>query len=350
MLTAGAGFGLFAFSFVVLGLWPNRTLDEQIAQTQPTGQPSRTASEERGRQVYSQEGCMNCHSQLVRFTEDDVRRFGPASQAWESGGDAPQMWGTRRIGPDLAREGGRRSRDWQLAHLWNPRHVVPDSVMPGYPWLFDGSPTRPRREALDLVNYLESLGRDARLAGLSGPGPLPGNDPEEERRKGMFCDCAIPRTAGKAPVWDTTLAVGEGERFARRGAEVFARNCAGCHGKNGLGDGPAAAALTPTPRNLATALFSDRSLSESLWNGVPGSSMPVLERPAQRRLEGLVAYLKTIAPKEPPPDLTAQERAAGRPSTSNSVPSATARPGPATVLRRRYWPRPRRTSTRSAPR
>src|ERR1700710_3085720 len=89
----------------------------------------------------------------------------------------PPDVGDPRIGPDLARESGRRPRDWQLAHLWNPRHVVPDSVMPGYPWLFDGSPTRPRSEALDLVNYLESLGRDARLAGLSGPGPLPGRDP-----------------------------------------------------------------------------------------------------------------------------------------------------------------------------
>ena len=85
---------------------------------------------------------MNCHSQLVRFTENDARRFGPASQAWESISDAPQLWGTRRVGPDLAREAGRKSRDWQLVHLWNPRHVVPDSVMPGYSWLFDGSPTR----------------------------------------------------------------------------------------------------------------------------------------------------------------------------------------------------------------
>ena len=180
VLTAGAEAGLFAFSFVVLGLWPNRTLEKQIASTRPTdGQPP-TASEKRGRQIYSQEGCMNCRSQLVRFTEGDVRRFGPASQAWESGGDAPQMWGTRRIGPDLAREGGRKSRDWQLAHLWNPRHVVPDSVMPGYPWLFDGSPTRPGRQALDLVNYLESLGREARLAGLSGPGPLPAGNADQE--------------------------------------------------------------------------------------------------------------------------------------------------------------------------
>ena len=221
VLTAGAGFGLFALSFVVLGLWPNRTLEEQIAQTRPTDRPARTESEDRGRQVYSREGCMNCHSQLVRFTEDDVRRFGLASQAWESDGDAPQLWGTRRIGPDLAREGGRKSRDWQLAHLWNPRHVVPDSVMPGYPWLFDGSPARPGRDALDVANYLESLGRDARLAGLSGPGALPEGNSEDERRMGKFCDCAIPRTAGKAPVWDTTLAAGEGERFARRGQKFL---------------------------------------------------------------------------------------------------------------------------------
>ena len=309
VLTAGAGLGLFAFSFVVLGLWPNRTLREQIARTLPTDHPARSASEQRGRAIYAREGCMTCHSQLVRFGEDDVRRFGPASQAWEGDGDAPQMWGTRRVGPDLAREGGRKSRDWQLAHLWDPRNVVPDSVMPGYPWMFEGSPTRPGRMALDVVNYLESLGRDARLAGLSGPGPLPGRDPEEERRKGMFCDCSIPRTAGKAPVWDTSLmAVGEGERFARRGAEVFARNCVGCHGREGRGDGPAAVALVPGPRNLATARFSDRRLSESLWNGVRGSSMPPWNDLSTGDLRGLVAYLGTIAPSEPPPELSAGER------------------------------------------
>jgi cbb3-type cytochrome oxidase cytochrome c subunit/cytochrome c553 len=314
VLTAGAGFGLFAFSFVVLGLWPNRLLDEQIARTQPIDRAARTASEERGRQVYSREGCLMCHSQVVRFTEDDVRRFGLASQAWESGDEAPQMWGTRRIGPDLAREAGRKSRDWQIAHLWNPRHVVPDSVMPGYPWLFDGAPNRPGRAALDVVNYLESLGRTARLAGLSGPGALPDGNAEAERRMGKFSDCAIPRTTGSAPIWDTTLAAGEGERFARRGADVFARNCAGCHGREGLGNGPAVAALTPTPRNLATALFSDRSLSESLWNGVRGSSMPPWSDLPSGELRGLVAYVKTLAPTEPPPRLSAEERAAAKAS------------------------------------
>ena len=313
VLTAGAGFGLFAFSFIVLGVWPNRTLEEQMTRTQPTDYLSRTASEERGRQVYSREGCMNCHSQLVRFTADDVRRFGLASQAWESGGDAPQLWGTRRVGPDLAREGGRKSRDWQLAHLWNPRMVVPDSVMPGYPWLFDGSPTRPAREALDVVNYLESLGRDARLAGLNGPGALPEGNADEERRMGKFCDCAIPRTSGSAPVWAAPLAVGERERFARKGAEVFARDCTGCHGEKGTGDGSAAVALTPAPRNLTTALFSERALSVSLWNGVPGSSMPSWNDLPSAELRGLVEYLKTIAPIEPAADLTTKERAAAEP-------------------------------------
>ena len=107
ILTAGAGVGLFALSFVVLGLWPNRVLNEQIAKSRPSEPlvPMLTASEGRGRNIYSQEGCMTCHSQLIRFTEGDVRRFGPASQAWESVGDAPQMWGTRRVGPDLARRG-----------------------------------------------------------------------------------------------------------------------------------------------------------------------------------------------------------------------------------------------------
>jgi cbb3-type cytochrome oxidase subunit 1/mono/diheme cytochrome c family protein len=308
VLTGGAGLGLFAFSFVVLGTWPNRTLDEQIARTQPIHSAARTESEQRGRQVYSREGCMNCHSQVVRFTEDDVRRFGPASQAWESGDDAPQMWVTRRVGPDLAREAGRKSRDWQLIHLWNPRYVVPDSVMPGYPWLFEGAPNRPGREALDLVNYLESLGIAARLAGLTGPGSLPEGNSEEERRMGRFCDCAIPRTAGSAPIWDTPLAVGEGERFARRGAEVFARNCTGCHGSRGLGDGPAAVALAPIPRNLTSAQFSDRSLSEALWNGVRGSSMPAWNDLPSGDLRGLVAHLKTLTPTERPTDLSAEER------------------------------------------
>jgi cbb3-type cytochrome c oxidase subunit I/cbb3-type cytochrome c oxidase subunit II len=308
-LTAIAGLGLFAVSFLVLGVWPNQTLRTQITETAPPDRLARTPSEDRGRLVYGREGCFLCHSQLVRFTDDDVRRFGPATQAWEADGDVPQMWGTRRIGPDLAREAGRKSRDWHLAHLWNPRHVVPASNMPGYPWLFDGSATEPKQEALDLVNYIESLGRDARLVGQAGPRPLAGMDPDEERRRGMFCDCAIPRTPGTAPVWSVPTEPGEQDRYARRGAAAFARHCAGCHGASGAGDGPAAQALTPVPRDLSSARFSDRWVSAALWAGRPGTSMHGWNDLPPADLRGLVAHLRTLPRPEPPEVLSENERA-----------------------------------------
>ena len=306
-ITAVAGLGLFAFSFVVLGVWPNQTLRTQIAETRPTVHIIRTPSEDRGRLIYAREGCMTCHSQLVRFTEDDVRRFGVASQAWEADADAPQMWGTRRIGPDLAREGGRKSRDWQLAHLWNPRHVVPASVMPGSPWLFYGSPTKPTTDALDLVNYIESLGREAQLNGVTSPKSILASDPEQERRRGMFCDCMIPRTAGAAPIWISPTDPGERDRNARRGMAVFTRHCAGCHGGGGNGDGPAADALAPVPRNLKTVKFTDRSLSETLWNGQRGTSMPAWNDLSTGDLRGLVAYVQSLSSVEPAAPLTAEE-------------------------------------------
>jgi cbb3-type cytochrome oxidase subunit 1/mono/diheme cytochrome c family protein len=314
VITAVAGLGFFLLSFAVLGVWPNQVLDREIAQTRPAGLPEVSASELRGRHIYGREGCGYCHSQLIRSVEADVVRFGVPSQAWETADDFPQIWGTRRIGPDLAREHQRKSRDWHLVHLWNPRYLHPDSNMPPYPWLFEGSPTQPTAEALDLVAYLESLGRAARLAGLSGPAPLPGLDPEEEKRRGMFCDCAIPRTAGPALLLNTRMEPSERERFARRGKELFARNCAGCHGADGHGDGPAAVALLPRPRDLATASFSDRSLSEVLWNGVKGSSMHGWSDLPANDLRALAVHVQSLASIEKPgPDLTPanQEQARG---------------------------------------
>jgi cytochrome c oxidase cbb3-type subunit I/II len=304
VITALAGIGFFALSFIVLAVWPNQVLEREIAQTRPGHLPDLSVAEQRGRQIYAREGCAYCHTQLVRFTEADVRRFGIASQAWESEHDLPQMWGTRRIGPDLARERGRKSSDWHFAHLWNPRHVVPESMMPTYPWLFDGAATKPTREALDLVAYLESLGRDAQLAGLTGPRPLPGMSPEDEKRLGMFCDCAIPRTVGPAPLFSAGLDPGESTRLERRGVVVFAQHCSGCHGGKGEGDGPAAEALLPTPRDLSSARFSDRALSEALWFGRAGSSMPASHDLSVGELRALVAYVQSL-------DRQAEAREAG---------------------------------------
>jgi cytochrome c oxidase cbb3-type subunit 2 len=88
-----------------------------------------------GRDIYVREGCYNCHSQMVRTLRFETERYGHYSLAGESVYDRPFQWGSKRTGPDLARVGGRYSDDWHRAHLINPRDVVPESNMPGYPWM-----------------------------------------------------------------------------------------------------------------------------------------------------------------------------------------------------------------------
>jgi cytochrome c oxidase cbb3-type subunit 2 len=88
-----------------------------------------------GRDIYVREGCYNCHSQMIRTLSFETERYGHYSVAGESVYDHPFLWGSKRTGPDLARVGGRYSDDWHRVHLQNPRDVVPESNMPGYPWL-----------------------------------------------------------------------------------------------------------------------------------------------------------------------------------------------------------------------
>jgi cytochrome c oxidase cbb3-type subunit 2 len=88
-----------------------------------------------GRDVYVREGCYNCHSQMIRTLSFETQRYGHYSVAGESVYDHPFLWGSKRTGPDLARVGGRYSDEWHRVHLINARDVVPESNMPGYPWL-----------------------------------------------------------------------------------------------------------------------------------------------------------------------------------------------------------------------
>jgi cytochrome c oxidase cbb3-type subunit 2 len=88
-----------------------------------------------GRNIYIREGCYACHSQMIRTLRDEVERYGPYSLAVESKYDHPMLWGSKRTGPDLARLGDKYSDAWHVAHLINPRDVVPESVMPKYGWL-----------------------------------------------------------------------------------------------------------------------------------------------------------------------------------------------------------------------
>ncbi len=98
-----------------------------------------TALQLEGRDIYIREGCVGCHSQMIRPFRAETERYGHYSVAGESVYDHPFLWGSKRTGPDLARVGGRYSDDWHRAHLFNPRNVVPESKMPSYPWLVENT-------------------------------------------------------------------------------------------------------------------------------------------------------------------------------------------------------------------
>ncbi len=104
-----------------------------------------------GRNIYIREGCYTCHSQMVRPFRDEVERYGHYSIAAESMYDHPFQWGSKRTGPDLARVGGKYSNDWHVAHLINPQALVPDSVMPQYPFLMESELTLP-----NIAGHLEA--------------------------------------------------------------------------------------------------------------------------------------------------------------------------------------------------
>ncbi len=113
-----------------------------------------TPLEQAGRDIYIREGCYNCHSQMIRTLRDEVERYGHYSLAAESMYDHPFQWGSKRTGPDLARVGGKYSDQWQAEHLLNPRALVPESIMPSYPWLkakLDTSAMAARVKTLRMV-------------------------------------------------------------------------------------------------------------------------------------------------------------------------------------------------------
>ena len=111
-----------------------------------------SALELEGRDIYRREGCVGCHSQMIRPFRAETERYGHYSVAGETVYDHNFLWGSKRTGPDLARVGGRYSDDWHRAHMYNPRDVVPGSIMPAYPWLFertlDGRDTPRKMQAL----------------------------------------------------------------------------------------------------------------------------------------------------------------------------------------------------------
>lgn len=113
-----------------------------------------------GRKNYVAEGCWHCHSQFIRPVSRESDRWGEVSQSWEYQNELqrPVMFGTRRVGPDLTREGGRRANDWHAVHFFRPTMVSEGSPMPEYPWFFDGTPDKPNARGLAIMTYIQWLG------------------------------------------------------------------------------------------------------------------------------------------------------------------------------------------------
>ena len=134
----------------IVPLFFQKSTTEPVAGLQPYS-PLRLA----GRDIYIREGCYNCHSQMIRPFRAETERYGHYSVAGEFVYDHPFQWGSKRTGPDLARVGGRYSDEWHRTHLDNPRDVVPESNMPGYPWLaknrLDPAAIVPKLRAMQLL-------------------------------------------------------------------------------------------------------------------------------------------------------------------------------------------------------
>ena len=157
----------------IVPLFFQKSTTEPVAGLKPYS-PLRLA----GRDVYIREGCYNCHSQMIRPFRAETERYGHYSVAGEFVYDHPFQWGSKRTGPDLARVGGRYSDEWHRTHLDNPRDLVPESNMPGYPWLakttIDPATIVPKLRAMQIlgVPYSEQQVKNA-------PGELAGKTEQD---------------------------------------------------------------------------------------------------------------------------------------------------------------------------
>jgi cytochrome c oxidase cbb3-type subunit I/II len=333
----GAGFFLVTLAMFVQGFLPmlapeSRTRSVTRAVRTDLGDvkwvrydaSDYTEIEKRGRAVYIREGCWYCHSQYVRPVANEEFRWGPVSEAGEYAWDQPHLFSTRRIGPDLTRVGLKFSDDWHYAHHWDPRIVVPESMMPRFRWLFDeavvpvGSEgrldatkpalrrwftmrpdrtvslfvdddglafVRPRPDGgfpVDATPVLDLSLRGGQGAALqTGAGSVRFTDAAAVRlvaptadlvalvkylqklgtSRGIWRDVFEPQAVGV-----TAMTIPDSEELRERGREVFTDHCVGCHGTRGDGAGPAATFFSPLPRDFTTAVFKFRS--------TPSGSLP----------------------------------------------------------------------------
>jgi cytochrome c oxidase cbb3-type subunit 2 len=244
---------------------------------EPAGRPPNLGSSAaiaRGREVYIAEGCIHCHSQYVRPAGRDVELWGPHRPFDRA--QRPMLLGNRRQGPDLATAGARRSAAWHRLHLLAPRALSPASRMPSYAHLFaDGS-----GRGDDLVAYLASLGADDARA-------------RYELAQALPMEGVAEQLATASPA---------------RGAALFARHCAACHGPRAQGDGPLAPSVSTPAMNLTKPAFVlvswgpgaeplELGLARAVRFGIANTSMAGHETLSDAEVADLVAFVRAL-PRE----------------------------------------------------
>ena len=313
-----------------------------------------TPREQLGRAVYIREGCWYCHSQYVRPVASEELRWGPVSEAGEYAYDLPHLFSTRRIGPDLTRVGLKYADDWHYAHHWDPRLVVPESIMPSFKWLFEQArvPVRKGGEGLALeatpaLSRYFTLNKDRPVllfpneTGLTFVRPRPDGELPIDGTPVLdltpFADTppALTSVLLVVPTKELVSLVGYVQKLGTnrgawrevfepqnvalsvmgippsadlvaRGKEEYAEHCIGCHGPKGDGNGLAATFLFPRPRDFTIGAFKFRStpsgslptdgdLFRTVTRGVRWTAMPTWhELPDKTRL-ALISYIKTFS-------------------------------------------------------
>ncbi|MDT7043751.1 cbb3-type cytochrome c oxidase subunit I [Candidatus Nitronereus thalassa] len=291
-IVVAAGIGFFSLAVLTQGIIPllmaeTRETTVQNVVTESTVQVATYSPEEqRGREVYIREGCWYCHSQYIRPVTGERFRWGPVSQAGEYAHDRPHLFSTRRIGPDLTRVGRKYGDDWHIAHHWNPREVVPNSIMPKFPWLFtegEDSSFVLNEDGKALLTYIQRLGTSI-----------------GDWREGFVSTRLVKGAALQSSPQ------GQADLF-NLGRRVYELRCIGCHGEKGDGKGPAAKFLNPKPRDFTRGMFkfhstagqnslpTDADLFVTITHGLWGTAMPPWYSLPERERWAVIHYIKSFS-------------------------------------------------------
>ena len=234
-----------------------------------------TALELTGRDVYIREGCNNCHTQTVRPLVADVLRYGEYSKSGEFVYDQPHLWGSRRTGPDLARLGGKYPDAWHYQHMEAPVSMIPKSNMPSYAFLKNNLVDPAYAEkSMKAIGFPYTA---AEISALNGRTEMDAMVAYLQK-----LGTGIPKAAASTVVGDLKNPFPKDPAAMQAGAQLFAQNCAVCHGATGEGGiGP----------ELDPESYGDEALFEMIYSGITDGGMPAFASLGSTKVWQLVNFV-----------------------------------------------------------